>query len=152
MDTVQLLHAPVRSRNAVVRIQQQARQLAKLLGLPRMAQMELGCRAFALGLEAFKEGKKRAVRFDLGDGTLRVGLISSRADAKPDYRLSIAVPKTELSREDFVWVIAQVQILLKTEPFEVIKQQNEEVLLLLHALACRNAPDLARPFDEPSAA
>lgn len=161
MDMFPLLHTPVRSRRDWVRVQQQGRQLARLLQFPLTGQIEIGCQAFALAVEAFQSRGQRVVCFHLGVGALHLGLAprvrKPATDPPPpvDYRFSRTLPgKTELSREDFLWVIAQVQILLKTDVMEVLKQLNEEVLTLLQALdCCRNDLDRIRQSaHHPSAA
>lgn len=161
MDVFPLLHTPIRSRRDWVRVQQQGRQLAKLLQFPLTGQIEIGCRAVALAVEALQAPPKQTVCFHLGADALHLGLHPTPRKNETErlppaaYRFSKRLPgKTELSREDFIWVIAQVQTLLRTDVLEVFKQQNEEVLALLHALdCCRNDLDRVRhSASHPSAA
>lgn len=158
METVSLLRTAVRSRKDVVRVLQQARQLARLLRFTPLEQVEIGCQAFALALEMVTKKTGAAISFHLCQGSLVIESMPAEKKKQmtpvgPPWRFSKSLPgATELSREDFIWVIAQLQVLLKVNVLEVIRQQNNDLLAMLEALhCCRNDLDqLRRP--EPSAA
>lgn len=139
MESVSLLQAAVRSRKDVVRVLHQARQLAKFLRFSPLEQVEIGCQVFALAFEISNAGSHESVVFHLSQGSLLIGLTSAekKDGAAATYRFRMRMPEsTEMSRDDFIWVIAQIQVLLKVDALQVIRQQNNDLLEISHALRC----------------
>lgn len=161
MEIIPLLQTPLRTRKDVVRVLAQARQIAKMLRFSQVEQIEIGCAAFSLSVETFRAKKREAICFHLVSGALMVGTVPSRNTCgkleagKPAYRIRKDIPEAAvLSRDDFVWIIAQLQILLDVDVLEVMQKQNDDLLELVKALdCCRNDLDrLRHSGPKPSAA
>jgi len=136
MESVSLLQTAIRSRKDAVRVLHQARQLAQFLRFNTLDQIEIGCHTFALALGIAANRAGAAVIFQLCQDSLQIGTIPAlKKNAAAAIQVSRTLPESmALSRDDFIWVIAQLQLLLKVDALNVIKQQNEDLLEISQAL------------------
>jgi hypothetical protein len=151
MKATVLLRLAVRSRRDLARVRLQARQMARMLGFAPLEQLEIACSAFQLALEASGR-KSRSLIFELRGEQFWVREEPSETKTPPGGFTASLPRSPEFATEDIAWMTGQLNGLIEVDLLEVVKEQNEDIKRLIHALkSCRSDLERLDPA-KPSAA
>lgn len=143
-----LLTIPLRSKRALLVVRQRARQVAALLRYDCWEQACVAAGAFAVAAAALTGTGPRLLEFQLENNCLRIAPVAAEDHMLPSPRnaqrrtetkmLQLVKPLPEaappLASDDLKWVLRQLSKRTTVRAFEEIERQNQEVLVLLHAL------------------
>jgi hypothetical protein len=145
------LTLPLRGKRDLLMARQRARQIARALGFDLGEQTSFAAAVFDLAETLFCRGGQRALHFAVAKGVLRV-LSGCTGPALLEKPLPEGTPA--LAAEDLAWIAHQLTRLTPLNLFEEFRQQNQELLGLLHDVQAlkEEIRTLRRDRERPAAA
>ncbi len=135
----ELICLSVKTKADLIRVRQHIRRISRMLGFDSLQQAKISCIAFEMVCGTFLEKEEAILQAFYADGkiSIRTGTlprISPCQFPEEDEQLTeIPVPNVQddLSEEDVVWAIRAMNRYGKTNLFEEIRQQNNDLLRAL---------------------
>lgn len=141
-----LITIPVRSKRDLLLARQRARQIAALLHFEPADQACIAAGTFAVAHDALGRVGPCTLSIRLADQSLHVSAGAERPDETGESEnqgLRLVKPLPAMARafapEDLAWMLDQLTQHSPFRVFEEIHRQNQEMLVLLHALRTATA-------------